>query len=1313
MRLRSRQTRFLAVAAIVGVGIPLAVVAGPSSPAQGTKTGARGLKPPTLKQLARMHQENEGPAYQKARERFIESRYLAGTSPLSPDAAARYRAAAATKAGRAHHVSGVRTSSSAVRGAAAAPAAWSSLGPQPVVQPGRTTGNLQLVSGRISTLAVSSTGRIYAGGAQGGLWVYNPDNQHWASLTDSLPTLSVGAVALAPHHENVIYLATGEGDLSGDSYTGDGVWKSTNSGATWTHISGTKFVGATISRLVVDPHNANKLYVATIRGRGGIRRVTPPTNQTWGIYRSVTGGKYWQLLKGTRNANNGATDLELDPNRPGVLYASFWNDAVYKSNANGTRWTNISNNLSSNHPMDFSATRFAIATADIGAGKTRVYLGFDWYNADNGVHRASRIFRSDNGGATFSQMPFGSGVASDPDSMLNYCDIQCTYDNVVEVDPNDPDTLYVAGEYDYPIELGGIYRSTDGGQTWKTLGVDLHPDFHALAFQPTNSNHIVIGNDGGVWDSANKGGRLADGDDLDKVDWNDLNDGLSIAQFDSIDYANAAQGHGDVFWGGTQDNGTQVNAFGTSDWYDVSSGDGGQVVVDHADDRFVFGTYYNLTGVYRFTDAPSYNGFFIMNGIATGDRSEFYIPMLQNQGNRNQMFLGTQRVYRSDNAETDNPADVRWTPTSGDLTSGCAGSAANGGRACVISAIGISDGSTGGYAGTEEGWVWHADDATTSSGNSHWVRSDPGASVLPLRPVTNFAVDRSNWKVAWVSFAGYNAATPGHAGHVFKTTDGGNTWTNVTGNLPDNPVNSLQLDPSDPQTVFAGTDVGSFVTHNGGSSWDLLGTGLPRAAIWQQAYDPSRGLLVAGTHGRGAWTIDTGIHAPAMVASVSAPDVPAGPGSQIPYTINVRNIGELPANVTVTDTVPAHTQDAAADDGGTVTNGTATWSGIVLAPGQSTDVHLTVTIDPALPADVTQIENNGVHVTTTQGPGTTAAPFITPIAPAHAVTLATTYQKDGTKPGSSVTYPVSLHNPAFQDDSYDVSVASGKGWTTSVLQADCTTPQSGAVDLPSNGDATVCVKVDIPATGVDEADPDTETVSATSVADPGTVGTLDLTSVPVTDTALVVDADGNGPDVQSYYTDALSDANVTFAVWDLVQSTALGPQYLQAHRDSYWFTGGGYPDPLGRWESMLKDYLDQGGNLFVSGEDLLDQTAGTVPFVHDYLHIDWDGTEAQNDKPTATFTGVTGSAIGDGLGPVVKTSVPGICVCEDRVTPVSPALPQIQDDSSATDGLAVTGTSGVTAKSYKVVFLAFPFEEYGAAADRQTLAERINSYFGS
>jgi hypothetical protein len=261
------------------------------------------------------------------------------------------------------------------------------------------------------------------------------------------------------------------------------------------------------------------------------------------------------------------------------------------------------------------------------------------------------------------------------------------------------------------------------------------------------------------------------------------------------------------------------------------------------------------------------------------------------------------------------------------------------------------------------------------------------------------------------------------------------------------------------------------------------------------------------------------------------------------------------------------------------------------------------------------------------------------------------------------------------------------------------------------------VKVDIPATGVSETDPDTEAVTVTSTGAPSVSAALALTSIPVTTTALVVDGDGNAPDVQSYYTSALTAASVSYAVWDLAASRALGLQYLSAHRDAYYFSGSGYPGPLTPYEALFQGYLDSGGNLLVSGIDILDQAAGTSSFVHDYLHVAWDGTESQNDKGTATVTGVTGSALGNGLAATPLVRISGLCTCEDELTPVAPATVQFTDDGVAAgtpqpDGIAVTDTSVATSKSYRVVFLGFPLEEYGTAANQGTLAGRINAYFG-
>ena len=1345
MRLRSRRTRVLAVTAAVGLAVPLAMVTATSAPAVAAK--AHPEPQLSFKQLSRAHGESEGRAYFNARQRYFEARYLSGTKPLSPEQAAYYRAAAASKYGRTRH-------------AAAAPQryltaptstapAWSSVGPSSVYQVGRTTNSFQRVSGRVSALAVNNQGFIYAGGAQGGLWRYDPVAKQWTALTDNLPTLSVGAVAIAPSDQNIVYLATGEGDLSGDSYYGDGIWKSTDAGNTWTHVSGTQFPATSITRLLVDPNNANTVYVATIRGRGGARRVSPPTNQVWGIYRSDNGGSSWRLLKGTTDPNRGATDLEFDPARPGALFATFWNDGVYRSGTDQGGWQNITRKIAKAISIkpDFTGSRFAIATTRVG-NKTRIYAGFDWHNATNGVHRPSRLFRSDDDGEHWTQLPFGT--PGDPDAVLNYCDIQCTYDNVVEVDPSDPNTVYAAGEYNYSNspQLGGVYMSRDAGAHWVTLGVDLHPDFHALAIQPNDPAHIVVGNDGGVWDSPDRGGRqpgpIADcltayfsGDGTTPppcTDWVDRNKGLGIAQSDSVDYANAA--NPDTFWEGTQDNGTQSSlpAAGwpgfAGIWMDQTSGDGGQVVVDHNDPNVVFGTYYHLTGLYRFDSAqdtlnggglPTFTNANIMNGIDTSDRSEFYIPLIQNQGNSNQLFTGTDKVYRSDNAETPVASDVLWQPISDDLTSGCTGSASNGGRACVISALGISDGGTGGYAGTEEGWVWHASDATTSTGNADWVRSDPTGSVLPGRPVGGFAVDRSNWRVAYVSFAGYNAATPGHNGHVFKTTDGGQSWTDVTGDLPDNPVNSILLDPSDPNTLYAGSDVGAFVTHDGGAHWAPIGSALPRAQVYQLAYDPSRALLVAGTHGRGAWTLPTGALAPALVASVTDPGVPVGPGSDLPYTITVKNIGNEDATgVTVTDPVPANTTVGAdqVGDGGTTDGTTVTWSGLTIPAGGSQVLHVTATIDSNLDSSVTEIVNDGLHVTSDQGASTSGSPHVSPIAPQYAAEVTPTSEVRTAQLTSTATFTYTLRNAGYTAESFDLSKA-GDTWNT-VIEADCTTAGISTAVLQPGETQKVCVQVTVPdgasslATDVFHL-----TVQPDATTDTSGAQTVDGTTVAVTHPVLLVDGDGNNPDVQSYYTSALSAAGVSYDVFDL-STTQLPDGYLSGYSSVYWFTGGSYPGPLMPYEKQLTNYLDAGGRLFVSGEDLLDQGAGTTAFVQNYLHIAWDGSENQNDKATATFNGVSGSAIGDGFGSVTKTPVAGICTCEDEITPISPALPQFTDDGSHSldsqphpDALAVTDTSGTTHNTYKVVFLAFPFEEFGSAGDQAALAGAIATYFGS
>jgi uncharacterized repeat protein (TIGR01451 family) len=1293
MRLARRRTRVALAAGTIALLAPALAAVSYTGVAQGTPPGE--VRMPTSRR-AWSTVEQEGKQYQLDRSAYYEARRTAGDTPLSVEQAGSLRDKAAQQAKGMKKAGPVATS--------AVVPAWSSVGPNTVQQVGRTSNSLEVVAGRIAALAVNSAGRIYAGAAQGGVWSNDPATGHWTSLTDSLTTLSVGALEIAPGHENVLYLGSGEGALSGDSYFGDGVYRSTDSGTTWSHVSGSAFAGVSISGLAVDPANPDHVYVAIVRGRAGAKRTTPPTSTTYGIYESTNGGSSWTLRKGA-TATASATDVDIDPQDANTLYASFWGDGIYKSTDHGLHWAKTMTGLpAADHVAN--ATRFSTSVSHPAGEGAVLYTGFDWVDLD-GHHHSARLFKSTDGAAHWTVLPTGpSGI----DSVLGYCGEQCSYDNVVEADPANPDVLYAGGMYNYGLASGGIYRSTDGGQNWLSLGFDLHPDFHALAFEPDDSTHVVLGNDGGVWQSFARGGRNVPGDTLETADWENLNAGLNIAQFTSIAYDPNRPRR---FWGGTQDNGTQFRSGGTPstpsmNWNDVGLGDGGQVIVDPNNGNMIFGTHFDISP-YRFNVSPTgglqFGGYTpITQGIDLSDRSEFYVPWVMNKGNTNQMFLGTHRLYRTDNAETADANDVRWTPISPDLSTGCPGGAPNGARGCFIGAIGVADGGSGVYVGTDDGLVWVSPDATTAA-TPTWKRVDKGA--LPARPVTQFAVDRSNWRTAYAAYGSFNASTANKPGHVFKTIDGGKSWKDVSGSLPDNPVNSILLDPSDPNTLFAGSDVGAFVTHNGGTTWARLGSGLPQSAIWQLDYDAARGLLMAGTHGRGAWTLDTGRTAPALVLSQSAPDSPVGAGSNLTYTLTLRNIGNQNATgVTVTDLLPVNTSFVSASNGGTLAKGRANWSGLTVPAGGSTSVTLTVKISPSLASTVTTIVNDRVDVTSAQGPGTSGSPFVVPIAPPHGLSVVPAAQTDGARAGEAATYTVTIRNLGYLSDT--VNLAASNGWSSvTVLDPTCTTPVSATSPLAAGASTTVCVTVGVPGSATDGT-VDHATVTATSAGDSAVSKAVTIDTIAVTVDTLLVDDDLDGPDVATYYKNALDAAGITYATWDIKAKPALPVGYTAAHRNVVWFTGNVWPNAVTPYEDALTALLDNGGRLFMSGQDILDQSGGTTPLFSDYLHIDWDGSETQNDKPTAAVHAVGANPVTGTQGSVpLDLAVLSGAQFSDQLTLTAPAEPAFTDDSSAVDGMTIDGGT------YKAVFLAFPFEEYGTASQKADLMGRVFTFFGS
>ena len=411
----------------------------------------------------------------------------------------------------------------------------------------------------------------------------------------------------------------------------------------------------------------------------------------------------------------------------------------------------------------------------------------------------------------------------------------------------------------------------------------------------------------------------------------------------------------------------------------------------------------------------------------------------------------------------------------------------------------------------------------------------------------------------------------------------------------------------------------------------------------------------------------------------------------------------------MTDPIPANTTFTSAGDGGTFSSGAVHWTGLTIAAQAQVDLHFTVTISPTLASSVTSIVNDGIVVTSTQGVGATGSAHSTPIAPPYAVSLSPTSQTDGAHVGTSATYQFKITNLGFNDDTYTLGATFGT-FTATVLNAACTSAQT-SITIASGASANVCLKVDVPS-GAANASTDTATLTATSTGDPTVHASATATTIAVAVDVLLVDNDHHGnpplPDVRSYYTTALTSAGQTFDVWDLQTSPDLPLGYMKAHKSIVWFTGASYPNPVGVYETNLAAFLDAGGRLFMSGQDILDQGAGTTAFFHDYVHIDWDGSETQNDKATAHVTGVAANPVTGSFGTVpLDLSVLLGAQFSDQVTPIAPAVPAFTDDNTKTDALTVT------AGAYKVVFLAFPFEEFGTAAQKTSLMTSVFSYFNA
>ncbi len=701
--------------------------------------------------------------------------------------------------------------------------AWVPMGPSPIENCSGLAGGM--CSGRVTAIALdpSRPGTIYVGAAQGGVWKSTNDGSSWIPLTDGAPSLAVGTIAVDAN--GYIYVGTGEGDNSGDSYYGAGILKSTDGGNTWIQLGASTFGRSAFTRIITNPKNPNIVIATTNSGATSSTHVAIRVDPgvPLGVYVSTNGGNSWtRTLTAQRSY---ASDVVFDPVDPSTVYAAV-DGGVYISSDAGTTWRGP---LAGGLPATDKAGRISLAIS--ASSPMTVYAAIEVTSAEGS---GGTLYRTTNGGNSWSQVPTPKGplfirLTGEGSS---FCTPQCSYDMFVAVDPSDSNILYLGG-----LDL---YRSTNGGTTWTDLGgygglldllellllrrlAHIHPDQHAFAFDPFSHTTIYVGNDGGIWSAKNADTCLA------IRCWVNLNAGLMITQFTSLA---AHPTDGRIFFGGTQDNGTPMHGGTSPVWKQLDGGDGGWTAFDRKNPRTMYHTFFGLNIERSDNGGSTWRS--ITSGLNPRDKSLFYVPMAMDPNSPTTLYLGTYRLYK-----TENRGDT-WIQPSPGLSFPASGNCRAGDDCIAAIAVAASDGRYV-YAGTNTGKFFVSRDEAES-----FSEIDIG---LPRAPVSKIFVDSTNPEIVFVTFSGFGT------GHVFFTSIAGRAWSDISSNLSDVPANAIAVDPSG-ATIYVGTDKGVYVSTDHGRGWSLLGTGFPRVSVVDLVF-AADGTLLAATHGRGVWAFST------------------------------------------------------------------------------------------------------------------------------------------------------------------------------------------------------------------------------------------------------------------------------------------------------------------------------------------------------------------------------------------------------------------------------------------------------------------------
>ena len=681
-----------------------------------------------------------------------------------------------------------------------------------------------VMSGRISDMENHPTDPmiIYAGSAGGGVWKSNDAGTTFYPIFDD-HAQSIGAVELDPNDpNNTIYVGTGEPWPRNSVSVGDGLYKSTDGGNNWKKIGLEN--SERIANIIVNPKNSNEIFVAVLGA------LWSDSNER-GVYKSSDGGVTWENIL-YLNESTGCADLAMDPSNPNILYASMWefrrtgwsfnsggdNSALYKSTDGGKNWKKIHNGF-----PEGKLGRLAIGVAKSNPNTLYTVIESE-KNEDKG------LYKSVDGGENWKQMNNDFGITVRP-----------FYFSRIVVDPKDENVIVKAGLY------GSI--SKDGGETFENLG-SMHPDIHDMVFDINNSDIIYVGTDGGVYRTWNKGVTM------------EIVENLPLSQFYHISVDNEEPYN---IYGGLQDNGSwygpsfSSGGISAKDWKPVGQGDGFRVL-RHPTKNIIYSEMQGAENVWRY-DVDN-NLVKTIQPLAVKGYEEYRFnwnaPIETSKNNADRLYIGSQYVHRSDDMGdtweiispdlTTNDSTKQNQEDSGGLSMDNSG-AENHTTIFTITESPLNENII--WAGTDDGNI-----QVTKNGGKSWKNVVENVLGVPKNTwVYHIEASVHDENTAYVVFDGHTSGDM--KAYAFKTTDLGKTWTNI---IPNDDVTgftrNIQEDYVNKDLLFLGTELGLYITINGGDKWSKFTKNVPPVAIHYIELQANTNDLVMGTHGRGVIIID-------------------------------------------------------------------------------------------------------------------------------------------------------------------------------------------------------------------------------------------------------------------------------------------------------------------------------------------------------------------------------------------------------------------------------------------------------------------------